>query len=329
MAEDLLGEMVRARLSWLSPRLRSWYDDARLTGQLATAMATEAGRVGDLDFGSQFRDDLGLEIGEPLDWANRLVGLPAGGWAVCGVRFRGRDADRPFVDVVATSEPPTPDGLATVAEAVLPEYGRFTPLCLRVQAPDAAALVTDLRGDHRFGHGCDVDMYIVAGPVHDLLAGQRAPSYDHVVLRPGDVQPLAERVAAIYAELTRSNPALALWATPEDEDSLGECASEGLLLEVLADGEPAGVAAAVRDDAHGMSGFCVQEICLDAEHQRQRLAAGVLQHLLERLPAEDGDVLWGTIHPGNRPSLRNSLSIGRHPVGGYTWITPAGLPGMS
>ena len=98
---------------------------------------------------------------------------------------------------------------------------------------------------------------------------------------------------------------------------------------MVADGDPAGVVAAVREDAHGMSGFCVQEICLDAAHQGQRLAPGVQQHLLERLPAEDGDVLWGTIHPANTPSLRNSRSIGRRPVGGYVWVTPAGLPGMS
>jgi hypothetical protein len=53
-----------------------------------------------------------------------------------------------------------------------------------------------------------------------------------------------------------------------------------------------------------------------------------MQHLLENLPAEPGDVLWGTIHPDNTASLRNALSIGREPVGGYAWITPRDLPGM-
>ena len=85
---------------------------------------------------------------------------------------------------------------------------------------------------------------------------------------------------------------------------------------------------AVRDDDHGMSGFCVQEICLDARHLGRRLAPAVLQHLVDELPAEEGDVLWGTIHPDNAPSLRNSLSIGRTVVGGYVWVTPDGLPGM-
>jgi hypothetical protein len=54
----------------------------------------------------------------------------------------------------------------------------------------------------------------------------------------------------------------------------------------------------------------------------------VLQRLVDDLPAEDGDTLWGTIHPGNTPSLRNATSIGRRLVGGYVWVTPAELPGM-
>ncbi len=120
-----------------------------------------------------------------------------------------------------------------------------------------------------------------------------------------------------------------MWARAEDAESLAACADEGLLFEVLLDGEPAGVVAAVRDDAHGMSGFSVEELCLDADSRGRRLAPGVLQRLVDELPAEDGDVLWGTIHPDNAPSLRNSASVGREVVGGYAWVTPAGLRGMA
>lgn len=325
---DLLGEMVRARIPWLAPSIRSWYDDVRLSGQIARALEREARRVGDAEFGLGYRNDVGLEVGAPVDWANRLINLASGGWAVTGIRFRGRDVDRPFVDVIATTELPTPDGLAAVAESVVPAYQQFSPLCLRVEAPDAAVLVTKVDGDPRFGQRCGVDMHIVAGLVDALMARPRVPAYDHIMLRPGDAHQLAERVAAIYRELGRHHPEVAMWATPEDADSLADCAAEGLLFEVVADGDPAGVIAGIRDDAHGMTGFSVQEICLDGRHRGRRLAAGVMQHLLERLPAQDRDVLWGTIHPENRPSLRNSLSIGRSPVGGYAWITPTGLPGM-
>jgi hypothetical protein len=331
--DDVLTELARARLAWVSPRLRDWYDDARLVRQLASGLADDAGRVADIVFGAEFRDGVMSEAGfaaspDPLDWANRRIDLATGGWAVAGIRFRGLDVTRPFVDVVATTEPPTPEGLAVVAAAVLPSYASFDPLCLRVDAPDPAGLVVRVAADERFGPRCSVDQYVIAGLVAELRDLPRAPSYEVVSLWPGDATALAERAAAIYAELARRNPDLPMWAGAEDAESLAACADEGLLFEVRLDDEPAGVVAAVRDDAHGMSGFSVEELCLDADRRGRRLAPGILQWLVDELPATDGDVLWGTIHPDNTPSLRNSVSVGREVVGGYAWVTPAGLPGM-
>ena len=324
---ELLDAMVQARLPWVSEEIRSWYDDARLTDLLRSDLGPQASMVGDESFGAQFRTNVGLGIGDASDWANRRVDLPDGGWAVCGIRYRGRDVARPFVDVVATTEPPSPDGLAAVAQVVVPLYAAFHPLCLRVDAPDPVVLVTALDDDPRFGVS-GVDMYVVAAPLSELRGRDRVPAHDLVTLRVGDAHAMAERVADIYADLDRRNPALEQWARPEGEATMRACADQGLLFEVVAEGQPAGVVAALREDAHGTSGFCVQEIVLDAAHQGRRLAPAVLQRLVDVLPAEDGDVLWGTIHPGNAPSLRNAASIGRRIVGGYVWVTPAELPGM-
>jgi hypothetical protein len=326
---DLVADLVEARLPWVSPRLREWYADGQLREQLRDAMKVEADRIDDEEFGRQFRDGVGVRPdSDPLEWANHRVDLPGGGWAVTGIRFRGGQAKRPFVDVVATTAAPTPDGLARVAATVVPAYVGFAPLCLRVDVPDPDRTTAELVGDDRFGPGCAVDMYVVAGRLTELRRHPRAAAYESVALRRGDTAALAERVAAIYAELTAAQPELAVWATPEDAESLGECAAEGLLFEVTLDGEPAGVVASLRDDDHGMRGFSMQEICLDPAHRGRHLATGVVQRLLDRLPADEGDVLWGTIHPGNLPSLRNALAVGRQVVGGYVWVTPRGLDGM-
>jgi L-amino acid N-acyltransferase YncA len=326
---ELLDEMARARLPWLHPRLRSWYGDVQLTVQVKSAMETEVGRVGDVDFGASYRNDAGVGVGAPLDWANRRIALRSGGWAVTGIRFRGRDIERPFVDVIAASEPPTPDGLSAVAEAVVRAYEQFSPRCLRVETANPAALVAKVAEDPRFGDHSGIDMHIVAGMVDELLDRPRVPGYQHIALRRGGAAPLAEQAATIYRELTDRQPDTARWATPEDAESLADCAAQDLLFEVVADGDSAGVVAAIRHDAHGMTGFSVQEICLDVRHRGRHLAAGVMQHLLENLSAKNGDVLCGTIHPDNTASLRNALSIGRELVGGYAWITPTGLPGMA
>jgi L-amino acid N-acyltransferase YncA len=326
---ELLDDLVDARVPWVSGVLRSWYSAAALRQQLRSALSVEAHRVANVPFGREFRDGVGLDgESDPLDWTNRRVDLPGGGWALTGIRFRGGDSSRPFVDVVATTEAPTLDGLAAVAAAVVPAYRTFEPLCLRVDAPDPAVLVEELRSEERFGPGCAVDMYVVAGPVEELRDQPRASAYPTVSLRAGDPERLAERVAAVYAELAEHRPELAMWANPEDVESLAECADEGLLFEVLLDDEPAGVVASIRYDAHGMAGFSVQELCLDAAHRGRHVAAAVVQRLVDAVPARDGDVLWGTVHPDNAPSLRNALSVGRVVVGGYVWVAPVGLPGM-
>ncbi len=326
---DLLERLAEARVGWTSPAIRSWYAEESLRQNLRRALSVEAERLGDAAFGTGFRDGVGTGGPEdPLTWANRLVDLPDGGWALTGIRFRGRDTRRPFVDVVATTAPPTADGLALVAEVVVPAYREFAPRCLRVDAPEPDPLVERLRGDPRFGPGCAVDMHVVAGLVESLATAPRTPAYPLVGLRAGDPEELAPRVVEIYRELAAQVPDLATWAQPEDLESLTECADEGLLFEVLVDGDPGGVVAARRLDDHGMTGFSVQEICLDAAHRGRRLAPASLQHLVGELPAGPGDVLWGTIDPANTPSLRNALSIGRTVVGGYVWVAPAGLPGM-
>jgi L-amino acid N-acyltransferase YncA len=325
----LLDELVELRMPWVPALIRSWYAEDELRGQLRTALAPEAERVGNAEFGAGFRDSLGLDaVPDALAWANRRLELAEGGSAVTGIRFRGRDERRPFVDVVATSAPPTPDGLAVVAAAVEPAYQEFGPLCLRVDAPDAPGLVASLVADYRFGPGCDVDMHVMAGRVSDLREYPRAASYPQVRLRRGEPGELGRSVAEIYAELTRLEPDQAAWANPEDAESLAVCAKEDLLFEVLVDEVAAGVVAAVRDDDHALRGFSVQELCLDPAHRGRRLAPAVVQRLLDELPARPGDVLWGTIHPANTPSWRNALAVGREPAGGFVWVTPGGWPGM-
>ena len=326
---DLIDDLVEARRPWVSEVIRSWYAEADLTRQLRASMETEAHRFENVVFGQGFRDVVGFEgVVDPRAWANRRLDLSGGGWAVTGIRFRGGDDTRPFVEVVATTESPTPDGLARVVDAVVPAYQAFAPLCLRVDAPDAPGLLAELGDDTRFGDRSGIDMHVVAGLVTRLRDHPRAAAYPDVSLRRGDPEQLAKRVAEIYGELTARQPELAMWAHPEDLESLTECAEEGLLFEVLVDGEPAGVVASLRDDEHAMAGFSVQELCLDAAHRGRHVAAAAVQRMVDLLPAGPGDVLWGTIHPSNLPSLRNALSVGRVHVGGYTWVTPSGLPGM-
>lgn len=320
--------MVAARLGWVADVLHEWYPRDALESQLATDLSGALALVGDREFATSFKRDVAVPVEvDDLHWANRVLALPDGGWALTGIRFRGLDVNLPFVDVVATTAGATPAEIADVAALVAETYTAFGPRCVRFDVPDPDALVTALAGPAGATVAA-VDQYVVAGPVAALATRATGPSYDRVALVRGEAGRLAARAAAIYADLHRDLPRTRMWAGAEDEESLADCAAEGLLFEVVVDREPAGVVAALREDGHGLRGYVVQELCLDSAHRGRGLAAPVLQRLLRALPTDDGLTLWGTIHPDNAASLRNALRIGRQKAGGFAWVTPPGLPGM-
>jgi L-amino acid N-acyltransferase YncA len=322
--------MAAAHNRWTAARLSAWYSAEQRATRSREAMQGQAAWVGDVRFGRTFRDKVGsaaVEVSDPLAWANRVIELPGGHWCVTGVRFRGLDVTRPFVDVVATSLPPKADALAALSAVVVPQYTEFEPRALRVQAPAPDELVAAVCADTRFA-GAAVDQYIVAGLVSELLERAKVADYDRVALRPTVPDASGQAIATMYAQLQNELPDLPQWATPSTVEELEECAAEGLLFEATVDGATAGAIAARRDDDHGMTGFVVQDIVLGGAHRGRRLAPALLQRLLGELPANVGDALWGSIHPDNQPSLRNARSVGREIVGGYVWITPQGLTGL-
>src|SRR5262245_34247390 len=260
--EVTVADVVSARTGWLSPTLHEWYPQEALERQLAAEAAGAVAMVGDREFAAGFRRDVGLPIDvDELDWANRVLRLPGGGWALTGIRFRGLDVTLPFVDVVATTAGPTAREVAEVAARVAATYAAFRPRCVRFDVPDPDALVAAL-ADDRGGTRAQVDQYVVAGSGASLRERPTSPAYDRVTLRRGEAGPLAARAAAIYADLHRFSPATRQWAAAEDAESLAACAAQDLLFEVLVDGEPAGVVAALREDAHGLLGYVMQELVL-------------------------------------------------------------------
>jgi GNAT superfamily N-acetyltransferase len=326
-----VSEVVAARLPWTSRVLVEWYGQAPLEAQIGTSLATELSRVGDEGFARGYRDAVGVNIDADLtSWSNRVIALDdQAGWAMTGIRFRGLDVSAPFVDVIACTAAPTAAGILQVASQVSEAYAAFTPLCTRFAVSDADAFQQVVLGAHGFGPHTGIDRHIVAGLVHRLRTAPRVATYDRVQLENGDPATLAAQAQSIYSDLAGRDPATTLWATPEDVESLTECADAGLLFEVAVDGRPAGVAAALREDAHGMRGFVVQEIVLDSAYRGRGFGPAVLQRLADHVPDDGRDVLWGSIHPDNVSSLRNAFRVGRRTVGAHAWVTPPGLPGMS
>lgn len=323
-------DVLEALAAWVPPVVRQW--NPRWEADVTDWVEPDLALVGDAAWGATVRDAVQLPVADPLAWANRRVDLSDGGWAVAGIRFRGRDVTKPFVDVIATTATPDADGLGRLA-ALMEHYAAFAPLCLRVHLPGDRRSHVRPPGDRlgaAAGGGPDVrpDQLVVAGRVQDMRVHPRSARSADVELVPTTPDAAAEHAATLYAGIRRARPELDEWAAPSDADGLESAADEGLLFAVTVDGVPAGIVAAERDDAYGMTGFAVQEIVLDDAHRGQGLGTATMQLLADALPAAPDDVLWGHIHPDNAASLANAESTGRQVVSTLTWVTPEGHPGM-
>ncbi|MDZ5076090.1 GNAT family N-acetyltransferase [Nesterenkonia sp. HG001] len=332
---ELLDDLAAARAAWTGLQLRDWYAQDRLLAQLRTALEPDAERLENPEFGAEVRDlvqadesaaadDVHVDVEDPLLWADRRITHDDGGWSVIGIRFRGRDLTCPFVDVIASSLSPTPENIRRIVTEAAEDLKEFRPLTARLTVGDPDSGLAEVHDASGIGPSA-VDQYLVAGLIRGINHRTRVASYRRVSLEPMDPTLAAARVAEIYA----AHPEGTRWATPAGPDELQEASEDGALFEIFANGEPAGVVSAPRDDDHGLSGHLVQEICLDEDHRGRGYGPAVLQRLCEELPhPEPGTVLWGSIHPENVPSLRNAHAVGRTTVGGQLWVAPEGLPGM-
>lgn len=319
--------ITTAALRDVHPRLRDWYDEPTLATNMRAHLAEGAEWVGDEEFGAAYRDGVAvIDVPDAVDWANRLLTLPCGGWAVTGIRFRGRDLTKPFVEIAAhdVGDASSGDHWHAMADEIARAYAPFAPGRLQVftSSPDSARVSLEA-----FGFQTEVDTYLVAGLIRELRERPRSTRFDDVTLAPISASGASRLAERVHDDLAEQNPETRLWSTPQTLEEFDEHAAAGTLFGIHLADRLVGIIAAFRWNAHGMTGFTVAENVIDAPHRGQKLAPAAMQHLFEMLPAADGDVLWGTIHPDNTPSLHNALRVGREIVGAHLWLTPAGWPG--
>ena len=203
---SLLDDMVAAHARWNAARLADWYPHEQRRARSREAMQGQAGWVADGAFGLSFRDNVGsVPVADPLAWANRRIDLPDGHWCVTGIRFRGLDATKPFIDVVVTSLPPQADALARLSAVLVPQYSEFAPRAVRVDAPAPDELVAAAVAVPRFAHAA-VDQYIVAGLVADLRTRPHVAGYERVHLQAAPVDAAGEATVRLYAQAEAERP---------------------------------------------------------------------------------------------------------------------------
>lgn len=246
----------------------------------------ELERLDNKKFGAAVRDNVGtIPVKDPFAWANRVVWCEDQ-WVFAGIRFRDRDLNFPFVDVFASSMPPTPQNLEQIAQLVIEQFSAFNPLCARVcvRQPDAFAQYP-------------VDQYVFAGQVNQPQDTD------------GDFS-LESGVTHLPREATA-------WYRPASAEELADSTHS---YSVMLNGQPIGVVAANREQQFGIDGYYITDLYLEQGHRGCGYGTKTLVALAAKLPA--GAQVFGTIDARNTASMRNAASAGRKIVGGYLWVIP-------
>lgn len=316
---DLLGAVVAAKLGWLAPQLHRWYDDAALGTHLRDELAVEVRRVFDDALAAGFMTHCPVPGATVGDFKNRWLALPGVGRALVGIRFKGLDPDRPFVDVVVTTRAlETTAQFRGLVEALGRRFAVFAPRHVRVFVPSHLALELA-----PFVGRAEWEQRYLAAPIADMLRLPRPAGYERVTLAAPPSLDFYPRYVAAHEEVYALRPAHREYARPEARDDLAAYVDDGTLFEVFVDGRWAGVVAGGRAVEQGMRGFIVAEIVLTGTFRGRGLGAAVQRHFAEVLPHHTGDVLMGTIHSRNAAAVATAKRCGRADIGGYLWLRAA------
>ncbi len=301
---DKLPEVVRVADAGLHPWVRAEVSQserlAALHEELEWSLTTA---ITDLEFGREFAAAQ-PSSGQPAQaFLNRWIAVTSDLAVLAGPRYRGRDPQKPFVAVDASSRLITAGDTAALRSVLAESFAPFTPRYVRVWTC------------HPPGHwpGTRHDMRNVAGGLGDL---RRNPVPPGLTARPPASLHCYDRYTQIHRDQVAEHPEHAVHARLETREDLAELLAAGTLFEVVLHGRWVGVVAAEPGLQHGLRGAVTVELLLDPSARRQGYGRHLSTLLAQQLQAPDAQFLLGTIHLDNAPAYRSAIAAGRRDVGG-------------
>jgi len=261
----------------------SWLDD-------------ELSRVDDMEFARSFSDHIDLPGVHVEDYLHRRIRTSSGA-LLGGIRFFGRDINRPFVEIIAHSF----EDLDRLCDCVSREWSMFAPPLLRLRA----------RPGRLTGANIVLDKSIYAARYSDMR-----PPASHVWLDHFDrVEDAAAIVNTRYQHLATGDPALARNVFPSTAADLQTWHDSGQLRAVRTGDTVVGLLAVVPGRVRWIAGDEINEEVIEVEHRGHGYAS-LAQAAWAAHIARDHqhELLVGTVDRLNTSSRRTAQIAGRRRV---------------
>ena len=297
-----------------SPSLKGWLRRDKLAENYGHYVEKQMNWLSDADFAKSFCHSCAALKKEPRAFLNRLIELDGNRQFIAGIRFLGMDLNKPFVDVLPNFAIERKSTLRKIRAKVISVFTDFAPRALRLFVNNEA----DLPMWQKLG--ASVDLYYVASSFGDLRHKGPPSSSAQVSVERAQHLDFYEEYLTIFERFHRQKSELAIHVTPESRDDLRECMDDGGLFFIKVKDQWAGVLAVQKAREYGFSGYLIREEILKEEYRGKRLAPKALELLIRALVAEDNDLLFGTIHPLNIPSLKTARAVGREVTSAFVFV---------
>ena len=175
--ENLPAEQAHDFLSrsWVPQNFHMYYSAKEISRQCTEDFTADITEYASSEFGTGYRDHISpllqnqfnyIPTQDTQDWANRFFSITdshATYQALTGIRYRGQDLNRPFIDVIATNIPCTTVYIAALSQSLLRHYESFRPICTRFFVPGKVDQLVRGLGSVPGSRATTIDMHIVAG----------------------------------------------------------------------------------------------------------------------------------------------------------------------
>lgn len=311
--EKWLQVFALAKVKQAPQILKEWYSMPGLIENYRSCLADSIDRLQNKDLAQKFRKCVPIQGTSIEEYQTRLLSLPGLGETLTGIRFRGLDRNRPFVYLIASTEPLTIQNLQQCTNALTEEYQKFSPKHVQYFIPRDLDLDLNQVESHW-------DKCILAGPIKDLKEQLRPSCDQDLELHPAKDLSFIEQYQREYAQFQKNNPQHQEFAEVADQKALEQYFKENLLFLARINGDLAGIAAVEAYKGDGVYGYTVTEMFLFPKWQGRGLGALLNHCLIQHLPPMIGGVLHGSIHHENFRARKSAKRVGRQELGAYLWV---------
>ncbi len=247
------------------------------------------------------------------DYKYRSLKTPLGE-LISSIRFLGGDLNKPSVLMVHKDfELESVEDIKFMCQFLSKEYSIFHPKRISWYS---SKLETELIESNDFISG---DMVYIAEFLDYLKQKPLPKNSDKIHLKKATSLSWYEEYKNEVNNILKNWSAFSEMHQIESKDTLQKLIEKELVFEVIIANEWAGIIAADTGSEYFLNGYFINEELLTKQFRGKKYAPAVQRHLLEKLPHNANEMLYGTIHFQNIPSMKTALRVGRKALGMYVF----------